>query len=196
MTNSINWPDAHKRILALQQHDSKSYAKAGYVMIVLGVVLLFVFPFGALIVLVIAGYLFYDAYTNKKKLFAYIIQGVIQKKECYYYPPREPEASETRTPEPSVFLFYADKISCFQTSTTALIPVGLKWTNTIKTNSLIYNQFKAGDSFTFIISPVKDLIGYVYQNQIVLLTTKVDSREISLTIPQTIDLRDAVLFQD
>lgn len=196
MTDSINWPEVHRHILALQQHDGKSYTKAGYVMIALSVVMLFIFPFGSLLVLAIAVYLFYDAWMNKKKLFAYIIQGVIQKKECYYYPPREPDASETRTPEPSVFLFYADKISCFQTSTAALIPVGLRWTNTIKTNSLIYNQFKAGDSFTFIMSPVKDLIGYVYQNQVVLLTAKVGGREISLTIPQTIDLRDAILFQD
>ena len=196
MTDSINWPEVHRHILALQQHDAKSYTNAGYVMIALSVVMLFIFPFGSLLVLAIAVYLFYDAWMNKKKLFAYIIQGVIQKKECYYYPPREPDASETRTPEPSVFLFYADKISCFQTSTAALIPVGLRWTNTIKTNSLIYNQFKAGDSFTFIMSPVKDLIGYVYQNQIVLLTAKVGGREISLIIPQTIDLRDAILFQD
>lgn len=169
MSNSINWPEVHKHILALQQRDAKSYAKAGYVMIALSIVMVFI---------------------------SYIIQGIIQKKECYYYPPREPEASETRTPEPSVFLFYADKISCFQTSTAALIPVGLRWTNTIKTNSLIYNQFKAGDSFTFIMSPVKDLIGYVYQNQVVLLTAKVGGREVSLTIPQTIDLRDAIFFQD
>lgn len=196
MTNSINWPEVHKHILALQQRDVKSYTKAGYVMFVLSVVMLFIFPFGSLLVLAIAVYLFYDAWMNKKKLFAYIVQGIIQKKECYYYPPREADASETRIPEPSVFLFYADKIFCFQTSTAALIPVGLRWTNTIKTNSLIYDQFKAGDSFTFIMSPVKDLIGYVYQNQIVLLTAKVNGREISLTIPQTIDLRDAVLFQD
>ncbi|HCZ35458.1 MAG TPA: hypothetical protein DHV26_05970 [Cytophagales bacterium] len=196
MSNSINWPEVHKHILALQQRDAKSYTKAGYVMIALSIVMLFIFPFGSLIVLAIAVYLFYDAYTNKKKLFSYVIQGVIQKKECYYYPPREPEASEPRTPEPSVFLFYADKISCFQTSATALVPVTLRWANTIKTNSLIYNHFKAGDSFTFIMSPVKDLIGYVYQNQVVLLTANAGGREISLTIPQTIDLRDAILFQD
>jgi len=196
MTNSINWPDVHKHILALQQHDAKSYTRVGYVMIALSVVLLFVFPFGSLIVLVVAGYLFYDAQTNKKKLFAYIIQGVIQQKECYYYPPREPEASETRTPEPSVFLFFTDKISCFQTNATGLVLAAQPWPNQIKINALIYSQFKAGDSFVFVMSPVKDLIGYVYQNQLTLLTMKVGGREVSLTIPQTIDLRDAILFQD
>lgn len=196
MTESINWPEVHQRILALQQRDSKSYTKAGYVMVVLAVVMLFIFPLGSLVILALAIYLFYNAHVNRKNLFAFIINGVVQKKECYYYPPREPDASEPQTPEPSVFLLYADNLKVFQTNPTSLISTTLKWSSQIKVNSLIYGYYKTGDTAVFIMSPVKDLIGYVYQNQVTLLTAKVGGREYSLTIPQTIDLRDAILFQE
>lgn len=196
MTESINWPDVHKRILALQQRDSKSYTKAGYVMVVLAIVMIFIFPFGSLIILALAIYLFYNARVNRKNHFAFIINGVVQKRECYYYRPREPDTSEAQTPEPSVFLLYVDNLKVSQTNPTSLTTTHLKWSSRIKVNSLIYGHHKIGDTAVFIMSPVKDLIGYVHQNQVTLLTAKVGGREYSLTIPQTIDLRDAILFQE
>lgn len=196
MTESINWPDAHQRILALQQHDAKTYTKAGYVMVVLAVVMLFIFPFGSLIVLGLAIYLFYNARVNRKKLFAYIINGVVQKKECYYYPPREPDASDPQTPEPSLFLLHVEKIIVHKTNPNGVTAAPMQWASPIKVNSLIYAKYKTGDSVALIMSPVKDLTGFIIQNEVTLLITKVGGREYALTIPQTIDLRDAILFKE
>lgn len=196
MTDSINWQDTHKRILALQQRDSKSYTHAGYFLLVLALVLLFIFPFGSLIILVIAVYLFYNAVVNRKKLLAYIITGVVQKKECYYYPSREPDASEPQTPEPSLFLFQVDKITTHKTNPDGITEAPMQWASPIKVNSLIYGKYKTGDRVVLIMSPVKDLIGFIIQNEVTLLLTKVGGREYSLTIPQTIDLREAILYQE
>lgn len=196
MTESINWPDVHKRILGLQQRDSKNYTRAGYVMIVLALIMLFIFPFGSLIVLGLAIYLFYNAHVNRKKLFAFIINGVVQKKECYYYLPREPDAADPQIPAPSLFLLQADKITVHKTNPNGITAAPMPWASPIKVNSLIYAKYKPGDIVVLIMSPVKDLIGFVIQNEVTLLITKVGGREYALTIPQTIDLRDAILFKE
>lgn len=79
MTESINWPEVHQRILALQQRDSKSYTKAGYVMVVLAVVMLFIFPLGSLVILALAIYLFYNAHVNRKNLLHSSLMGWFKK---------------------------------------------------------------------------------------------------------------------
>lgn len=95
-----------------------------------------------------------------------------------------------------MFLFHVDKITVHKTNPSGVAAASMQWASPIKVNSLIYGKHKPGDSVVLIMSPVKDLIGFIIQNQVTLLTAKVGGHEYALTIPQTIDLRDAILFKE
>lgn len=195
MIESIRWPEIHNRILALQKHDAKKYKQAAVFLLLPAVVMAFVLLPVSLIILGVAAYLFYNARVNSKKQFAYVVKGIVEKKVSYYYPPREPDQSDPPIPEPVVFLLHLGSRAVFQTNEQGIAPVNLLWNEQIKVNSMIYNQTNIGDAVLFLMSPVKDMIGYAYNEELVLLTKKVNGRERSFTIPQAINLNRAVLYQ-
>jgi hypothetical protein len=185
-----DWQNSYQQILSLQQHDAKLYRKAAWVFFVLSALLLFIFPFGSLIPLILGIYLLYNARKNQNKNYVQILEVEIRKKRCYYYPEIEPEANKPSNTNPTLFLFDVNIIKTQHLNGAGLNDVRVKSIDWLKVNSNIYSLFKPGDTGTFLMSAADDIIGYVWKNEIKLLTGKFKERTLSFTIPQTVVLRD------
>ncbi|HVD98047.1 MAG TPA: hypothetical protein VNB90_07560 [Cytophagaceae bacterium] len=184
--SALHWPKEYSGIQKYQNKDNTSYRTLAIIASLLSLFLLFIFPFALLITLPLSGYLFYAFFKNKTgQAFALLCK--VRSKECWELP-KPPVQQEDGPIDLSNTLYFFEISDGRHYRLSENAPVWHEKTfssNHLTVNKKVFELFREGEEVFFIFSAANDLIGYFYNNGLILLEKESGKRIITSVSQRT-----------
>ncbi|MCB9230889.1 MAG: hypothetical protein H6581_04465 [Bacteroidia bacterium] len=167
MLSITNLPEVQSKLDQFLQHEAGSYKMAAWVALGLGLIFFFFLWFVALVFIGAAIYLFISQGKNKLRP-AEIYVGTVKRKRRYENQDFS-EQDGSKTVHHRLTLQVAHH-EAYQVTAQDISPLAKdRGERELKVTQEMYENFRVGDEFIYLWSPAGDILGYVMQDEMIVL---------------------------